>query len=249
MTPDSSLDVRIRPSPNHGARDGRLCIDTLVLHYTGMEDAGGALEWLCSPESNVSAHYFVYEDGNVVQMVPEERRAWHAGAACWAGERDINGCSIGIEIANGGPDSAAPEFPRQQMEAVIELCGDIIARHSIAPGRVLGHSDVAPGRKIDPGLYFDWQMLHESGIGLWVEPEKITGGDRLKPGDEGRAVEEFQRQLAAYGYAQRVRGFYCADTAIVVAAFQLHFRPALIDGVGDVSTQKTLRKLLQNLDL
>ncbi len=248
MTPDTLLDVCICLSPNHGARDERLCIDALILHYTGMEDAEGALKWLCTPESGVSAHYFIHEDGRIVQMVPEERRAWHAGAAGWAGECDINGCSIGIEIANGGPDSEAPEFPPEQMAAVIALCRDIIVRHSIAPGRVLGHSDVAPGRKIDPGVYFDWQKLHESGVGLWVEPEKIIKGHELRPGDEGREVREFQQALAAYGYGQRVGGFYCEGTRIVVAAFQRHFRPALVDGIGDVSTQKTLRKLLQSLD-
>jgi len=248
MTPDTSLDVLLCPSPNHGERDAGLNIDILLLHYTGMPDAGGALKWLCMEESQVSAHYFVYEDGRIVQMVPEARRAWHAGAASWAGTRDINGCSIGIEIANGGPDSANPEFAPRQMSAVVALCRDIVARHLIPPQRVLGHSDVAPGRKSDPGAYFNWSMLSVAGIGLMIEAEPIVQGPLLSPGDTGDEVRDLQIALARYGYGLEVSGTYCDATFNVVQAFQRHFRAARIDGIADVSTRKTLARLLQSLD-
>ncbi len=248
MTPDTSLDVDICPSPNHGERDQRLDIDLLLLHYTGMPEADGALDWLCREESQVSAHYFIFEDGRIVQMVPEARRAWHAGAAYWAGERDINGCSIGIEIANGGPDSARPEFAPPQMEAVIALCRDIVARRHIAPRRVLGHSDVAPGRKSDPGRYFDWRRLSAAGAGLMVEPAPVVSGPVLAPGDRGAGVSELQAGLRRYGYGLEASGVYCEATFHVVQAFQRHFRAARIDGIADISTQKTLAALLQSLD-
>jgi N-acetylmuramoyl-L-alanine amidase len=248
MNPDTALDVLVRPSPNHGARDPRLDIDILLLHYTGMPEADGALDWLCREESQVSAHYFVYEDGRIVQMVPEARRAWHAGAAYWAGERDINGCSIGIEIANGGPDSASPGFPPEQMDAVIALCRDILKRHEILPQRVLGHSDVAPGRKSDPGAFFDWRMLSAAGIGLMVKPEPVVEGPVLGLGDSGRDVRHLQKALRFYGYGVEVSGVYDEASACIVEAFQRHFRPARIDGVADISTRKTLDRLLQGLD-
>ena len=246
--PDTALDVSVRPSPNHGVRAEHLDIDILLLHYTGMPDAEGALDWLCREESQVSAHYFVHEDGRIVQMVPEARRAWHAGASFWAGERDINGCSIGIEIANGGPDSENPEFPAVQMEAVIALCGDILSRHDISAHRVLGHSDVAPGRKSDPGRFFDWRALGRAGIGVLIDPAAGLEGPVLSRGMQGRRVLDLQRDLRRYGYGIEVTGSFCETTFHVVEAFQRHFRPERIDGVVDVSTRKTLGALLQYLD-
>jgi N-acetylmuramoyl-L-alanine amidase len=240
--PDSPVVDAVLASPNHGAR--RRAIDLLLLHYTGMPDAQGALDWLRDPASQVSAHYFVFEDGRVVQLVPEARRAWHAGVACWAGEADVNSRSIGIEIANPGHDHGYADFPAVQMRAVAALCRDIVRRHAIRPERVLAHSDVAPSRKRDPGEKFDWAWLARQGVGLWVEPAPVEGGEGLREGDEGRAVVELQARLADYGYHVAASGRFDRATAEAVTAFQRHFRPARVDGVADASTRETLRRLL-----
>lgn len=155
FTPDFP-GAAVAPSPNHGERLDVVGPDIILLHYTGMTTADGALSWLCNPESQVSSHYFVFEDGRVIQMVPETRRAWHAGKSTWAGDQDINSRSIGIEIANQGHPGGLPEFPKKQVDAVIELCRDCGQRWNIAPERVLAHSDVAPIRKVDPGEKFPW---------------------------------------------------------------------------------------------
>lgn len=241
---DTALPVVLRPSPNHDERRGGANPDMLLLHYTGMADAQGALDWLCDPDSKVSAHYFVCEDGRIVQLVAEARRAWHAGVAAWAGERDINSRSIGVEIANPGHDGGYPDFPEAQMQAVEALSRDIVARHSIAPRRVLAHSDVAPSRKRDPGEKFDWARLARAGVGLWVEPEPIRGGEKLGPGSTGPAVAALQRDLARFGYALTVSAVFDGPTRDAVAAFQRHFRQAKVDGRADASTLETLEALL-----
>lgn len=240
--------IAYRPSPNHGERRSGLKPDLLLLHYTSMETAEAAVEWLCAPESEVSCHYLVDVDGQIVQMVSEGRRAWHAGASHWAGEVDINSCSIGIEIQNVGPTNGYPDFPDVQMRAVEVLCLDILSRHDIAPERVLAHSDVAPGRKIDPGEKFDWARLHRAGIGHWVEPAPITQGSELEPGSKGYEVGELQTALADYGYGIDVTGVYDTATESVVQAFQLHFRQIKTGGVADRSTRDTLLALQTALD-
>jgi len=216
----------------------------IVLHYTGMASAAAALERLRSPASQVSAHYFVYEDGRVVQLVQESRRAWHAGVAAWAGETDINSCSIGIEIANPGHDFGYPDFPKRQIAAVTALCRGILTRNPIPPTRVLAHSDVAPARKQDPGEKFPWRTLYDSGVGHWVKPAAITEGPLLALGDHGEAVEGMQQSLSDYGYGIAVNGNYDSAMHEVVAAFQRHFRPQRVDGISDPSTRATLRDLL-----
>jgi N-acetylmuramoyl-L-alanine amidase len=244
FAPDSRIVERVVPSPNHGERRGVARPDMLVLHYTGMPDTRVALEKLCDEASEVSAHYFVFEDGSVVQLVPETRRAWHAGEASWAGETDINSRSIGVEIANPGHGWDYRDFPNVQIEAVIALCRDVCVRQQILPHRVLGHSDVAPGRKQDPGEKFPWDRLAAAGIGLWVEPEPIAAdAPVLAPGDRGPKVEELQAELAEYGYGIDRTGIYDALTADVVMAFQRHFRPARVDGIADASTLRTLARL------
>ncbi|WP_431319819.1 N-acetylmuramoyl-L-alanine amidase [Rhizobium sp. YTU87027] len=237
----------VRPSPNHGERaDGRKP-NMILLHYTGMPTPEGALEWLCRDESQVSSHYFVGEDGAVLQLVPEERRAWHAGKSYWQGETDINSLSIGIEIANAGHPGGLPEYPQEQIRAVIELCRDCGQRWSIAPERVLGHSDVAPIRKVDPGEKFPWSELHRAGIGHWVEPAPISGGRFFQRGDRGQPVEALQSMLSLYGYATEITGEFSDKMAGEVEAFQRHFRPARIDGIADFSTIDTLHRLLASL--
>ncbi|MBO0758961.1 MAG: N-acetylmuramoyl-L-alanine amidase [Bradyrhizobiaceae bacterium] len=241
--PDSRL-AKVVYSPNHDERKRGAQADMLVLHYTGMSSAGDALKRLCDPASKVSSHYLVYEDGAIVQLVPEARRAWHAGQSAWKGERDINARSVGIEIANPGHDVGYPDFSEAQIEAVIALCRDVIARLPIPPDHVLAHSDVAPARKNDPGEKFPWRRFFEHGVGLWVEPLSVRPGPELKAGDRGEAVSDLQRELATFGYDLSVTGRYDDTTRQVVAAFQRHFRPALIDGVADVSTIETLQALL-----
>jgi len=209
-----------------------------------MDDAEKACQWLCDPHSEVSAHYLVDEAGAVTQMVDEDRRAWHAGAAFWDGERDINSRSIGIEIHNGGPKSATPEFPGAQIDAVIELAKGILSRHLIPPTRVLAHSDVSPGRKIDPGPYFPWGRLAAAGIGLWPDPPDPGGDEGMGPGASGKSVLGLQRRLGAFGYRITPSGTYDDRTQGVVSAFQLHFRPLLVNGRADRSTLDALENLL-----
>jgi N-acetylmuramoyl-L-alanine amidase len=217
----------------------------LVLHYTGMRDASAALHHLCSSVSEVSAHYVVMENGHIVQCVPETRRAWHAGQASWDSEVDINSCSIGIEIVNPGHDYGYPDYPRRQMAAVATLCRSIFTRHRIRPDRVLGHSDVAPSRKQDPGEKFPWGTLAGSGIGLWVKPAPIVpNGPVSVLGENSSLITEAQVLLARYGYAVTRSGYLDGQTRDTVAAFQRHFRPAKVDGVLDVSTIETLRALV-----
>jgi N-acetylmuramoyl-L-alanine amidase len=237
----------VRPSPNHGERVGGRRPDTIILHYTGMPDADQALNWLCNEESQVSSHYYVFEDGRVLQLVPEARRAWHAGKSAWAGEIDINSCSIGIEIANPGHPGGLPPFPQAQIDAVVELCRDCGGRWSIAPERVLAHSDVAPIRKVDPGENFPWHILYQRGIGHWVEPGQVSGGRFFQLGENGQPIEALQSMLSLYGYDIEITGDFCARTKGVVEAFQRHFRPARVDGIADVSTIDTLHRLLKAL--
>ena len=239
--------AEVRVSPNFGPRRDGMRPDMIVLHYTGMQSGEAAEMWLCNPESEVSSHYIVHEDGRIVQMVREADRAWHAGRSSWRGVTDINSCSIGIEICNPGHEFGYPDFCAPQIEAVIALCAGISMRHGVAPERVLAHSDVAPGRKRDPGEKFPWAALHAAGIGHLVAPAPIRGGRFLTDGECGEPVEALQSMLALYGYGLEITGFFDAATQAVVEAFQRHFRPELVDGVADRSTIETLHLLLSTL--
>ena len=242
--PDSQLVSDVAASPNFEERAGGRAPDMLLLHYTGMQSSLAALARLRDEnDPRVSSHYFIDDEGTIIQLVPESRRAWHAGLASWAGESDINSCSIGVEIANPGHDFGYRDFPPHQIGAVIALCKDIVARHKIRADRVLAHSDVAPGRKQDPGEKFPWQRLHEQGIGHWTAPAPIVDAPFLGVGDCGSGVSELQMQLADYGYGISVTGNYDAATRDVVTAFQRHFRQERTDGVADASTVRTLAAL------
>ena len=245
--PDSFIVTDVVPSPNVEARKDGRTPDMILLHYTGMQTGAAALERLCAPDSKVSAHYVVFEDGRIVQCVPEDKRAWHAGVSSWAGEPDINSCSIGIEIVNPGHEFGYPDFPLRQTAAVISLCRSILTRRGpLAPDRILGHSDVAPARKQDPGEKFPWDLLNESGIGHWVRPAPLNlEGPSLQPGEQGEVVTRLQRALRGYGYAIEETGHYDEATQLVLTAFQRHFRPARVDGIADASTMLTLRALLE----
>ena len=245
LRPDSSVVAEVRPSPNHGERKGSGVPDMIVLHYTGLPHNEDAIKQLCSPTSEVSAHYVVLQDGRIAQLVAESRRAWHAGTARWAGETDINSCSIGIEIANPGHEHGYPAFPKRQIAAVTALCRSIFNRHPIPAERVLAHSDVAPARKQDPGEKFPWNLLAASGIGLWVNPAPIRqAGPIFTLGETNPAVEEVQGMLARYGYDVTPTGYFDGNTLDAVAAFQRHLRPKRVDGIIDVSTIGTLKALL-----
>jgi len=233
--------AQVWPSPNHGER--LRPISALILHYTGMPTARSALDLLCSPEAEVSAHYFVEEDGRVLQLVPESRRAWHAGKSVWAGETDLNSASIGVEIVHPGHADPRP-FAAQQIAAVAALGRDICARWAIAPRRVLAHSDIAVSRKIDPGEFFPWDELARLGVGHYAPPAPPGADAGLALGETGAPIAALQRALADYGYPALETGVYDAATMEIVAAFQRHFRPARIDGRADASTCETLACLL-----
>jgi len=252
FAPDSAIVAAVRPSPNHGERRGGTVLDMMVLHYTGMASAEEALAKLCDGAPiaghHVSTHYLIHQDGRIVQCVPEARRAWHAGLSSWEGKDDVNSRSIGIEIVNPGHDLGYPDFPEQQVAAVIALCRDILGRHEIRADRILAHSDVAPSRKRDPGEKFPWGRLFNEGVGLWVEPAPIKTGHELGATDRGDPIAALQTALKAYGYEIEPTGLLDPPTRDVVIAFQRHFRPALIDGLADDSTIRTLRDLLAARD-
>jgi N-acetylmuramoyl-L-alanine amidase len=230
------------PSPNFDARSGPP--DMIVLHYTGMRTGEAALGRLRDPEARVSAHYMVEEDGRVFALVPEARRAWHAGKSFWRGETDINARSIGVEIVNPGHEFGYRPFPDAQIAAVIELVADVRSRWAIDDARILGHSDVAPERKEDPGELFPWKRLAEAGHGLWVEPAAAPGSP-LSQGDAGPGVFALQAGLTRLGYDSAPSGDYDAATASVVRAFQRHWRQARIDGVADGETRARMIALLR----
>ena len=227
------METIAAPSPNFDARPAATPIDILVLHYTGMESGAAAVSRLCDPAARVSAHYTVDEDGTIYAHVSEDRRAWHAGISYWAGARDINARSIGIEIVNPGHEFGYRSFPVQQIAAVIHLTKDIVARHGIANARVLGHSDVAPARKVDPGELFPWGTLALSGVGLWPQTRKAT------------LTVSFEDGLRAFGYGLAPDMDVPAET--VISAFQRHFRPSKIDGVADKECNAILAALLADI--
>ena len=230
------------PSPNFDARTAPP--DMIILHYTGMQTGEAALARLRDPEAKVSAHYLIEEDGRAFALVAEERRAWHAGVSSWKGERDINTVSIGIELVNPGHEFGYRDFPEAQFETLVALLGEIRGRWDIADSRVLGHSDVAPERKEDPGERFPWKRLAPAGHGLWVEPLAAPGAP-LGLGEEGTGVFALQAGLTRLGYDCAPSGHYEPRTATAIAAFQRHWRPDLIDGIADGETRARLVHLLR----
>ena len=228
-----------RPSPNHGPRPDGSPIDMLILHYTGMLTTEQALQRLCEPQAKVSAHYLIDEDGTVLQLVDEDRRAWHAGQASWAGESDINSCSIGIELVNPGHAFGYRPFPETQMRALEVVCLEILAHHPIPTHRVLGHSDVAPGRKEDPGELFDWPRLARAGIGIW--PERCPMPDHYPVS----SMAEIQHDLSRLGYAVEVNGQMDYQTRSVLLAFQRHWLADRLTGAGDPATAWRLQEVLK----
>ncbi len=217
-----------RPSPNHDARPPGGTVDMLVLHYTGLRTCTDALDRLCDPAAKVGAHYLIDEDGTIYALVGEDRRAWHAGVSCWRGERDVNGRSLGIELVNPGHEFGYRSFPEAQMRALLDLGQDILKRHPIPARNVVGHSDVAPARKQDPGELFDWPRLARQGIGLWPErPEPVAASE-----------SEVVRMLDEYGYDT-------AEPKAAISAFQRHFYATRRDGVACAETAGRIKALLR----
>ena len=246
MQADSALVTKIVPSPNLGPRKTDRRPTWIMLHYTGMESGVAALQLLTNPLSEVSCHYLVWEDGRIFQLVPEAARAWHAGRGNWKGESDINSHSIGIEIVNGGHAQGLPPYPDEQIEAVIALCQDIMARHGMAADHILAHSDTAPTRKEDPGEHFPWQRLARAGVGLW--PEADTTGDTAalagyRAGDEGQPVRALQALLAMIGYPVQITGVYDALTESVIKAVQRRYCPDTVTGIADARVLAVLKSL------
>jgi N-acetylmuramoyl-L-alanine amidase len=221
------------PSPNFDARN--VPVDILLLHYTGMKTAQDAIDRLRDAQAQVSAHYVVDEDGKAYRLVAEEMRAWHAGTSYWAGARDINARSIGIEVVNPGHEFGYRAFPAVQMQAVLALTQDIVARHGIKPARVIGHSDVAPIRKEDPGELFDWGMLAAAGVGLWPKPKPCGWSDA-----------EFLLQLGRYGYDLEGPSGTDAGKArrAAITAFARHFRQSKLADMPDPELKAVLNGLI-----
>lgn len=215
------------PSPNFDVR--ALPVTMAVLHYTGMADAAAAIDWLINPAAKVSAHYVVAEDGQVFALVDEADRAWHAGRSWWRGITDINSASVGIEIVNPGHEFGYRPFPVQQMDAVEALLSGIVARHGIAPAMVVGHSDIAPARKDDPGELFDWPRLARAGLALAVPPL----GEDPRWTDAG-----FVMALTRFGYDT-------TDARAATVAFQRRFRPRDWSGIIDAECRQILYALLR----
>ena len=214
-----------RSSPNRGQRRHGLPPDMVVIHHTAMETVEAAMERLCDPAAEVSAHYLIAEDGATIRLVSEDMRAWHAGAGAWGQVRDVNSHSIGIELANGGPEAGFPTFPDIQMLALEQILSEILRRRAIPPERVIGHSDMAPGRKFDPGPRFNWPRLAEAGRSVWVDAEP------LEP-DWTR----FRRAAEVFGYSAAEAD--AGSWQLVLNAFRLRFRPEVfgpLDG-RDVGT-------------
>ena len=240
------MKITQTPSPNFD--DRTLPISLLILHYTGMATGEAALERMRDADAKVSAHYMVEEDGRIFQLVDEEKRAWHAGVSEWQGETNINSNSIGIEIVNGGhdhpnADGSLPSFPDVQINAVIALSKDILKRHGDLT--VLGHSDIAPDRKIDPGENFPWQGLAAAGLGYW--PDMQTDDRRILfvSGTRDRGVAILQSGLAHIGYGARVSGVMDEATGLIIEAIQRRYRPDKIDGVVDIQTMEIVKALVE----
>jgi len=214
-----------------------------------MKDFESALARLTDPVAKVSAHYLIDESGEIFQLVPEERRAWHAGVSSWRGTKGINGCSIGIELVNPGHEFGYCPFPPAQMAGLHTLAKDVLVRHRIPPQRVLGHSDVAPSRRRDPGELFDWEGVAAAGIGLWPTEFNLPSQPKnasLELGCEGDDVHGVQRHLAQFGYRIDLTGVFDVMTRDVVTAFQRHFRQARVDGILDFETRCRLDVLVKH---
>jgi N-acetylmuramoyl-L-alanine amidase len=234
-------------SPNFNERPDDAIIDLLVMHYTGMKTGAEALTRMCDHNSQVSAHYMVDLDGTVISLVPEDKRAWHAGISCWRGIASLNDTSIGIEIVNPGHEFGYDKFTDEQMQSVISLSQEIISRYRIEAVNVVGHSDIAPSRKQDPGELFNWQLLAKNGVGIWPDVKTVKNPDRIlvHPGKEGVDVGRVQKMLSDFGYHIRVDGYYGSKTEDVIRAFKRRFATETLNISWDNLAEARIKKLLE----
>ena len=214
------------PSTNWDDRPSGADIKVLVFHYTGMKNCEEALNRLTDPHAKVSSHYLISENGEIFCLVPEDKRAWHAGISCWRGQINVNDYSVGIELENPGHQFGYRNFPSSQIGALIELSQEVISRHSISARNVVGHSDIAPCRKLDPGELFDWKLMARRGIGLWP----TATGETVLP-------DNIEVLLSFLGYE-------VSDIRATIRAFQRHYLPSEISGCVDTRTTETVNALL-----
>jgi N-acetylmuramoyl-L-alanine amidase len=217
------MKIQKTPSPNFNARTKP--IDMLLVHYTDMESSEAALSWMTNPAAQVSSHYLIDEAGGIYQLVEEDKKAWHAGESFWQGRTNLNDCSIGIELSNPGHSHGYQPFPEAQITALISLSKKIQNRWNIPLSRILGHSDVAPRRKQDPGHLFPWKRLSQEGLGLW--PQKVKPTQTL----------DITENLAQIGYET-------ISLTQTILAFQRHYQPHRVDGIVDEETRSLLQGLL-----
>jgi N-acetylmuramoyl-L-alanine amidase len=242
------VEIIDRPSPNFDDREGA-SVDILLLHYTGMRTGEEAVERLCDPTAKVSAHYCLFEDGRILRLVADEKRAWHAGVSNWMGETNVNARSIGIEIVNPGHEFGYRPFPEPQIAALEVLAASLMQRFAIPPHRVLGHSDVAPLRKEDPGELFPWARFARKGIGIFPDWDELCCGigpqAMADPLGQGADYAALQTALRAIGYEVTVTGREDETTAAALRAFQRHFLTGQLGRPADGETLAAARKLAQ----
>lgn len=229
--------MKIEALPSLNFNDRKHPVDMLVLHYTGMETGQGALDRMRDEAASVSAHYMLWEDGRIVQLVGEDKRAWHAGVSNWQGDEDLNSRSIGIEIVNGGhdwplADGTLPPYPDAQIEALIELCAGILDRWEIPVSRIVGHSDIAPTRKDDPGEHFPWERLARAGIGLWP----LASSQESAGSPEEVTTARLQAMLSEIGYDVSPSDQNDETIEACVRAFQRRWLPERVTGQADLAT-------------
>lgn len=237
------MHIRDLPSPNYDERPAGIPIDILILHYTGMQTAQAAIDRLRDPAAGVSCHYVVDEEGSVLRMVPEERQARHAGISYWRGATGLDDRSIGIEIVNPGHEWGYRDFPVLQLAAICDLCLSILSRRPIPARNIVGHSDVAPDRKQDPGEKFEWQALAQNGVGLWPDgvPDVGIGGVVR----DAASLWDVRAALAEIGYRMVPEGPLDPALAAVLRAFQRHWRPEAVTGQADAGTLARLLAVRQ----
>jgi N-acetylmuramoyl-L-alanine amidase len=227
-------------SPNWNERPNGAAIDTVVLHYTGMKTGVAALARLCDPAAEVSSHYLIEEDGQLFQLVAEEKRAWHAGVSCWQGRENLNDTSIGIELVNPGHEFGYRSFPQKQIESLLVLLDSVKSRHKIGTARFLGHSDIAPGRKMDPGNLFPWKVLAKNGFGIFSDK---SASDQTIVVNSLRGISmdnKLNKQLGIVGYHGCNRDSVGGGTGRALTAFQAHWRPEAVTGKFDKGTALVL---------
>jgi N-acetylmuramoyl-L-alanine amidase len=225
------MNIITKNSPNFNSRPEGALIDAIILHYTGMQSLEAALERMCNAKHEVSAHYCIAVNGDIYQLVSDEMRAWHAGKSFWQGKESLNDNSIGIEIVNTGHEFGYKRFPDAQMQSVLGLLEKLFATHNIDKKRVLGHSDIAPDRKEDPGEFFNWQLLAKKGFSIWHGLEESffeTSSGIVSPGDSGESILQMQQKLKMFGYKVELTSQFDHQTKLAIIAFYRRFIPSRI---------------------